>query len=160
MSGVCQTWYTLSRNNDIWRWRLSEMDWLPARGDEGGKTRLVHQYQEQGQEIDWHYWFKQRYQLERRWMLGEVSTHYLLGHYDSVYCLQFDEQRIITGGRDCTIKFWNTSTYECTRTLRAHEGSVLSLQYNDSLMVSGSSDKTVVVWSMETFEPLRRLTVR
>lgn len=153
MASVSKRWYELSKTNDIWRRRLIEMHWLPIRPC-SSFTRSIA-----SSTTDWYYWYKQRYQLEKRWRSGNVTTHYLLGHQDSVYCLQFDASQIVTGGRDRTIRFWDMSTYTCTRTLIGHEGSVLALQYNDQLMVSSSSDTTVIVWCIKTFKPIQRLRV-
>lgn len=60
-----------------------------------------------------------------------------------VYCLQYDDQKIVSGLRDNTIKMWDRSTLACTRTLNGHTGSVLCLQYDDKVIISGSSDSTV-----------------
>lgn len=38
---------------------------------------------------------------------------YLLGHTDSVYCLQFDEHKIVTGSRDRTIRIWSMHDLRC-----------------------------------------------
>lgn len=154
MASVSKRWYELSKTNDIWRRRLLEMHWLPIRPCSSFSASSTTTTT-----TDWYYWYKQRYQLENRWRSGNVTTHYLLGHQDSVYCLQFDASQIVTGGRDRTIRFWDMSTYTCTRTLVGHEGSVLALQYNDQLMVSSSSDTTVIVWCMKTFKPIQRLRV-
>jgi F-box and WD-40 domain protein 1/11 len=110
-------------------------------------------------EKSWYYWFKQRYQLEKRWNVGRVASHYLVGHIDSVYCLRFDESKIITGSRDKTIKIWDLQFYQCVSTLEGHQGSVLCLQYNDDIIVSGSSDATVIVWDMKTKRMRGRLHV-
>lgn len=156
MASVSKRWYELSKTNDIWRRRLLEMHWLPIRPCSSFSASSTTTTTTT---TDWYYWYKQRYQLENRWRSGNVTTHYLLGHQDSVYCLQFDVSQIVTGGRDRTIRFWDMSTYTCTRTLVGHEGSVLALQYNDQLMVSSSSDTTVIVWCMKTFKPIQRLRV-
>jgi F-box and WD-40 domain protein 1/11 len=110
-------------------------------------------------EKSWYYWFKQRYQLNKRWNVGRVASHYLVGHIDSVYCLRFDESKIITGSRDKTIKIWDLQFYQCVSTLEGHQGSVLCLQYNDDIIVSGSSDATVIIWDMKTKRMRGRLHV-
>jgi F-box and WD-40 domain protein 1/11 len=85
----------------------------------------------------------------------------------SVYCLDFDSRRIVTGSRDRTIKVWCIRTGECLATFEAHLGSVLCLKFekdfdalrqspgdgeeeheSHGLMVSGSSDCTVRVWDL------------
>lgn len=85
----------------------------------------------------------------------------------SVYCLEFDSSRIITGSRDRTIKVWSLKTGRCLATFSGHRGSVLCLKFDHDwdildddamevddaaprkgFMVSGSSDCTVCVWNL------------
>ncbi|KAL1973999.1 hypothetical protein VTN31DRAFT_5559 [Thermomyces dupontii] len=56
---------------------------------------------------DWKRIFLIRQALERRWRDGKAAAIYLQGHTDSVYCVQFDEKKIITGSRDRTIRIWD-----------------------------------------------------
>ncbi|XP_031636812.1 F-box/WD repeat-containing protein 11 [Contarinia nasturtii] len=65
-----------------------------------------------------------------------------------VYCLQYDENKIVSGLRDNTIKVWDRSDLKCIKTLTGHTGSVLCLQYDDKVIISGSSDSTVRVWDV------------
>ena len=53
--------------------------------------------------------------IDRRWTEGKAAAIYLNGHKDSVYCVQFDEHKIITGSRDRTIRVWDTHTYQCIK---------------------------------------------
>lgn len=74
-----------------------------------------------------------------------------------VYCLQYDDDKIVSGLRDNTIKIWNRKDYSCSRTLSGHTGSVLCLQYDNRVIISGSSDATVRVWDVETGECIKTL---
>ncbi|PLN78643.1 F-box and WD40 domain protein [Aspergillus taichungensis] len=56
---------------------------------------------------DWKRMFLVRRALEHRWKKGKAAAIYLQGHTDSVYCAQFDEDKIITGSRDRTIRVWD-----------------------------------------------------
>jgi F-box and WD-40 domain protein 1/11 len=64
---------------------------------------------------DWRKMYLVRRAIDQRWTKGEAAAIYLNGHKDSVYCVQFDEHKIITGSRDRTIRVWDTHTYQCTR---------------------------------------------
>ncbi|KAI8067528.1 WD40-repeat-containing domain protein [Gongronella butleri] len=108
--------------------------------------------------IDWRYWYMQRHRLEQRWRLGQVSASYLLDHTDGVYCVQFDDRKVVSGSRDCTIKIWDAVSFQCVRTLVGHDGSVLCLQYNQDYLISGSSDMTLIVWCMRTLQQVKRIT--
>lgn len=74
-----------------------------------------------------------------------------------VYCLQYDDHKIVSGLRDNTIKIWDRSSLQCTKVLTGHTGSVLCLQYDDKAIISGSSDSTVRVWDANTGEMVNTL---
>jgi F-box and WD-40 domain protein 1/11 len=64
--------------------------------------------------------YQARIELEKNWRAGANDAGkavYLSGHTDSVYCLQFDEEKIITGSRDRTIRVWDINTYQCLRVI-------------------------------------------
>lgn len=66
---------------------------------------------------DWKRMYQIRKTIERRWRAGNPAAIYLNGHTDSVYCCQFDEEKIITGSRDRTIRVWDINTFECLRVI-------------------------------------------
>ncbi|WKY17105.1 hypothetical protein Q1695_001600 [Nippostrongylus brasiliensis] len=74
-----------------------------------------------------------------------------------VYCLQYDDEKIVSGLRDNVIKIWDRSDLSCEQILSGHTGSVLCLQYDDRVIISGSSDATVRVWDVATGECLNTL---
>ena len=68
----------------------------------------------------WKRMFKARRALDANWRKGAAGAGkaiYLAGHSDSVYCLQFDEEKIITGSRDRTIRVWDINTFTCRRVI-------------------------------------------
>lgn len=94
-------------------------------------------------------WKKGNYKMTRINCQSENSK--------GVYCLQYDDDKIVSGLRDNTIKIWNRKDYTCSRTLSGHTGSVLCLQYDNRVIISGSSDATVRVWDVETGECIKTL---
>ncbi|KAF2201832.1 WD40 repeat-like protein [Delitschia confertaspora ATCC 74209] len=66
---------------------------------------------------NWKQMYKVRKTIERRWKAGTPSAIYLNGHTDSVYCCQFDENKIITGSRDRTIRVWDMKTFKCIKVI-------------------------------------------
>jgi len=94
-------------------------------------------------------WRTGRHQLQRIHCRSETSK--------GVYCLQYDDDKIVSGLRDNTIKIWDRHNLDCVRVLTGHTGSVLCLQYDENIIVSGSSDSTVRVWSVKTNEMLNTL---
>ncbi|CAG8644140.1 8156_t:CDS:2, partial [Funneliformis caledonium] len=119
---------------------------------------LPNHQNESGQPvINWKHLFHQRSLIEHHWRKGIYSIRELPGHNESIYCIQFDEHKIISGSRDDTIKIWDIKTGHCVKTYRGHKQSVLCLQYDDKVIVSGSSDTTIIIWDLVTGEIIRTL---
>ncbi|KAL6597149.1 WD40-repeat-containing domain protein [Neocallimastix sp. 'constans'] len=96
--------------------------------------------------------------LDSNWNNKNYCICSMLGHTDSIYCLQYDNNKIISGSRDKTIKIWDLKTNECIKTLEGHNGSVLTLQFNEKYLVSGSSDNTIILWDIKTYKIIKRIT--
>lgn len=56
---------------------------------------------------EWLRMARARRALEKNWRSMAPKAVYFVGHTDSVYCCQFDEDKIITGSRDRTIRVWD-----------------------------------------------------
>lgn len=154
LSQVSWYWYHISVDNVIWRQLyLQHPKWIPQQQQqlETSSPWIRHD-----PSVDYRHAYNQRYQLERRWTTGDKRMLTILGHADSIYCVQFDQDKIVTGSRDHTIKCWDMQG-RCIRTLVGHTASVLCLQYDSHRMVSGSSDHSILVWDMHTFRPIQRL---
>ena len=66
-----------------------------------------------------------------------------IGHEGPVLCLQFDEQIIISGSYDSTIRVWNLSSGEIINTLHHHKDEVFCLRFHSHILVTGSLDKSI-----------------
>lgn len=113
LSLVSKQWAQIIRDQHIWRESfLREMGKTyamsgPVQPDTGlGIPKRVPAN-------DWKRAYQVRRQLRQHWEDGRAYPVYLSGHTDSVYCLQFDERKIISGSRDKTIRIWNMRTFEC-----------------------------------------------
>lgn len=82
-------------------------------GGVGAGTSLPNQ--------DWKTMYHIRKTIERRWKGSHPAAIYFNGHTDSVYCCQFDEDKIITGSRDRTIRVWDLKTYKCLKVIGGPE---------------------------------------
>ncbi|KAJ3291214.1 hypothetical protein HK104_006274 [Borealophlyctis nickersoniae] len=123
----------------------------------GKSSRNRFLYGDRHADINWKYIYQQRSQLEHNWREGNYVPKVFSGHQEAIYCLQFDEDKIVSGSRDDTIKIWDMKSGKCRTTLMGHHGSVLCLQYDDRHIVSGSSDSTIMVWDVKTGRSLRTL---
>ncbi|KAK0165071.1 hypothetical protein PV328_003625 [Microctonus aethiopoides] len=98
--------------------------------------------------------------IDNNWRMGRHKLQKINCRSENskgVYCLQYDDQKIVSGLRDNTIKIWDRNTLQCIKVLTGHTGSVLCLQYDDKAIISGSSDSTVRVWDANTGEMVNTL---
>ena len=107
--------------------------------------------------FNWIYIFQQRLLLHRNWLSLNYLARDFQGHTDAIYCLQFDEEKIISGSRDNTIKVWDMKSKKILHSLTGHDGSILCLQYSHTHLISGSSDKSMIIWSLPEFTPIRKI---
>lgn len=81
----------------------------------------------------------------REWDLGSGSCIHLFKSNDGINCLYFDNNKIIGGSNDKTIKIWNRHQEKSQpRQLKGHSDSVLSLAFlpKSSIIENGTPDGT------------------
>ncbi|KAF2207438.1 hypothetical protein CERZMDRAFT_51124 [Cercospora zeae-maydis SCOH1-5] len=118
---VCRKWNSMAKDVSVWRTIFlrkyqRQVYTDPPPVQVGGKGVGLENRANQ----EWRNMYKARVDLERNWRAGADEAGkavYLSGHTDSVYCLQFDEEKIITGSRDRTIRVWDINTYQCLRVI-------------------------------------------
>lgn len=75
--------------------------------------------------LDWFELYKTRYLLDRRWRAARQKPKVLSGHLDSVYCIQADRTKLISGGVRHRLQ-------ACV-TLANHHTSILARPYRTRL---------------------------
>merc|ERR1739844_472156 len=98
--------------------------------------------------------------IENNWRCGKHNLQRINCRSENskgVYCLQYDDTKIVSGLRDNTIKMWDRNSLACLRVLTGHTGSVLCLQYDERVIISGSSDSTVRVWDVTSGDHITTL---
>lgn len=120
-SQVSRSWNHLAKDESVWRtaffrrWQR-QIHTNPAPVQVGGPGTGQPNMPKQ----EWKMMYRARTLLERQWRMGAQQSGkatYLSGHTDSVYCVQFDEEKIITGSRDRTIRVWDINTMQCIRVI-------------------------------------------
>ncbi|KAL4868845.1 hypothetical protein BDV12DRAFT_90629 [Aspergillus spectabilis] len=104
---VSHAWSEQASSQHIWRhvFRRCYGQGLPT--SPGNRKRPAAGVGKSVFNQDWKKLLLVRRALESRWKEGKAAAIYLQGHTDSVYCVQFDEDKIITGSRDKTIRVWD-----------------------------------------------------
>jgi len=107
----------------------------------------------------WKAGYMRQHNIEINWRVKGIRTPKVLkGHDDHVItCLQFSNNRIVSGSDDNTLKVWNATTGKCLRTLAGHTGGVWSSQMQGNVIVSGSTDRTLKVWNADSGSCLHTL---
>lgn len=114
---VSKRWHSLCQSQPVWR-QVFYREYAPSRPSNrvlGAPKVPGLGKNSPGQ--DYRKLYAVRRQIDNRWANGEAAAIYLSGHKDSVYCIQFDEDKIITGSRDNTVRVWDARTYQCIRKL-------------------------------------------
>jgi F-box and WD-40 domain protein 1/11 len=116
-AAVSKDWRKAATSQAVWRQVFKREYANLPHSTSKVKSRTARGLGKDTPDQDWRKMYKVRYLIDQRWSNQEAAAIYLKGHKDSVYCVQFDEQKIITGSRDNTIRVWDTHTYQCIRKL-------------------------------------------
>ena len=88
-----------------------------------------------------------------------VASFSSLHHQGSILCLQYNEDRLVTGSSDCTCIVWDIKAgYRPLRRLRHHVAGVLDVCFDAKHIVSCSKDTTICLWDQESGDCLKKLS--
>lgn len=168
---VCKEWHRVIADGSLWRKLiehkvLTDLLWK-GLAERKGWIKFLFRPRPGEQHKD-HQFYRTLYpqilhdiqHIENNWRTGQHLLQRIHCHSETskgVYCLQYDDNKIVSGLRDNTIKIWDRDSLECAQVLQGHTGSVLCLQYDENVIISGSSDATVRVWSIQTGEMVNTL---
>ncbi len=87
--------------------------------------------------------------------------HALVGYPGAISALTWTVcgERLISGGSDGTVRWWNVPREECMRIQKAHQGTVqaLGISPNGGRLASCGDDGAIRLWVLESGEPLQTL---
>lgn len=136
-SGVNHSWKHLIDNaSEVWELKMHQLNFVPTPTE-----ALQRNYKQ----------IVRRHTIMRRnWRQNLHHKMLLEGHEeDLVTCLQFDDEKIITGSDDHSINVYDIKTGKLKTALNGHDGGVWALQYVGNTLVTGSIDRTIRVWDIE-----------
>jgi F-box and WD-40 domain protein 1/11 len=86
------------------------------------------------------------------------SVSFDLHHNQSILCLQYDKDILVTGSSDGTCIVYDiNNNYTPIMRLRHHTAAVLDLAFDDRYIVTCSKDVSICVWGRETGTMLKQL---
>jgi WD domain, G-beta repeat. len=73
-----------------------------------------------------------------------MTTESLKGHTDNILCLDIQQDYILTGSKDQTVRYWDLKT--CLACYKGHTEDVTSVQFSSKTwFVSSSIDLTLKI---------------
>jgi F-box and WD-40 domain protein 1/11 len=86
------------------------------------------------------------------------TVSFPIHHNQSILCLQYDENILVTGSSDGTCIVYDIKNgYRPIRRLQHHTAAVLDLAFDDRFIVTCSKDVSICVWDRETGAMLKQL---
>ncbi len=83
------------------------------------------------------------------------------GHGGPVRSVMFstDDQLLLTGGQDNTVRLWSPEAGQLVKSFRGHDGAVRSATFaeNDQVVLSAGHDNRIKKWSIGQYEEIRVL---
>lgn len=165
---VCKDWFHVIENGMLWKGfieRKVQTDSLWQKLAERRKW-LQYLFKQQSNDISLpSSFYRLLYSnivcdiqtLKRNWLTGHCKMKRIKCYTNNikrVYCLQYDDHKIVLGLRDGVILIWDLHNKQFTKKLTGHTGSILCLQYNDNVIISSSSDSTIRIWDIHTYNLL------
>ncbi|CCE62702.1 hypothetical protein TPHA_0D00580 [Tetrapisispora phaffii CBS 4417] len=153
---VTKSWNSLLTSTAyIWKMLLIKENFISRQSFSKYFKTLSLKYPEIGTDYEKGYRldFLRNYKFLKNWynvnFTPEVTS--LPGHLTSVItCLQFEDNRIITGADDKMIRIYDAVTKKFVNELRGHNGGVWALKYDENgILVSGSTDRSVRIWDID-----------
>ena len=104
---VCRDWHSIFEENILWK-RLS--------GRNGFVSTTPVKYK------DWKLHFRNSYETSKVWFRGQTEAIGVEGHSHAITSIQFDEDKIVTGSWDKTLRVWQNKTLlSCSEVLEVPE---------------------------------------
>jgi F-box/WD-40 domain protein 7 len=159
MACVCKEWTGLTQEPKLWK-SLYYFSFRP---------RIIRD----DEKVCWKDEYQTKYLTDRNWNNGRSNVMTLSGHNGSVTCLQYDDQKLISGSDDGSLFLWKIAgdskkdssedpfrlvqqhhrqvrKIQRLNAFQGHGGPVWCLAFQDNTLVSGSYDKTVKIWNIRT----------
>lgn len=89
-------------------------------------------------------------------------THDVFAHQDGVgSILLFNENLVLTGGKDAHLKCWDRKSMTCFQSIPAHNFMIYDiLKWDDAHFITASRDKSIKIWDASSMKVLQKLELK
>jgi WD40 repeat protein len=96
--------------------------------------------------------------LQRNWAVGVYTAAPLLrGHNQRVACIAHEDDELVSGSCDGSVRVWSMDTLKCLHTLEGHTADVNCVVAKDGVIVTGCADGLVRVFDTRTGQCINSL---
>ncbi|KAF9449579.1 WD40 repeat-like protein [Macrolepiota fuliginosa MF-IS2] len=81
---------------------------------------------------------------------GNEVVKVLRDHVDSVLCVRFDDERLVSCSKDRTVRVYSFPGLELQHVFGGHRAAVNAVSLSPEFVVSGSGDRSMNVWDVKT----------
>lgn len=79
----------------------------------------------------------------------------LQGHEGYITCVLIEENFVLTGSSDSTVRKWDISTCECVQVFKGHKSVIYRMICTGDFVFTSSYDRTCLCWDFDTSECVR-----
>ncbi|CAJ0916821.1 unnamed protein product, partial [Mesorhabditis belari] len=146
---VSRTWNGMASNTSLWKALCTHPKLYRLTNQEAEEKQLERHTIGEG--VCWKDAFSERFKLWRNWNAGRCVVRTFSGHSQMISCVQFDDQRIVSGSSDSTIRVWdhNDSHPLGQMTFTGHSATVRCLHLQGNRLASGSNDFSIKIWNLD-----------
>lgn len=167
-SECCWRWREIANTDSLWQ-RLcllkdyTRLAYIPASSslkspsvlsEDRPLTPSPHSSPDSG----WKQVYIRAYTLHRNWREGRLFLPPLLrGHSKPVTTIACDNNTLVSGSADTSVRIWSLATYECVHVLEGHTDAVNEVALMDGFVVTACSDGLIRVYDMKNGQFIKSL---
>jgi WD40 repeat protein len=106
-----------------------------------------------GNTIDPYKAYSELYKTQNNFIKSNVKDYGLSKHFGRVGCVDFDDNKIITGSADSSINIYDTKSGNHLKIIKGHTLGVRVLTFDKELLFTGSYDRSINIWDSNTLKP-------
>lgn len=80
---------------------------------------------------------------------NEGVKHVFTGHQGGIWAFMANDQYLVSGSTDKTVRIWDINKVYCIKVLKGHRSTIRCLKITEKFIISGSRDSEIRVWNFD-----------